>query len=219
MGRVQDSGRSLQSGQVERAILNFEAKSFRKTAHSSTSKSDKFDRLYVKIQTHLDSVKRVGTMLRNRTSLTLQLGTIRAVVALIKFIMLLANKASRVVEEVAATVVSKEFVKKQLAMREPFLETTLKKMLESVPGKRNDVTTHGSIIVPRSLSRFGSLCRIRSNCGRVSLYRIRITTPSLDIGTRGWTLRRQSPLLLISILSTGTPSTILALGNSYYCRS
>jgi hypothetical protein len=49
----------------------------------------------------------------------------RAVLALIKSILLLANKAGRLVEKIAATVVSKEFIEKHLAKCEPFLEMTL----------------------------------------------------------------------------------------------
>jgi hypothetical protein len=48
-----------------------------------------------------------------------------AVLALIKSVLPLANKACQLVEEIAAAVVSKEFVKKTLAKFEPFLEITL----------------------------------------------------------------------------------------------
>jgi hypothetical protein len=76
----------------------------------------------------------------------------RAILALIKTaVLLLANIAGRPVEEIAATVVSKEFIEKHFAACEPFLEMTLTSKLQRELGKRKDVVTHGSIIVSLSL--------------------------------------------------------------------
>jgi hypothetical protein len=73
----------------------------------------------------LDSVKWLGTVLQNCTAFTLQQGTMRAVLALKESVLLLANKACQLVEEITTTVVAKEFVKKHLATCKPFLEMTL----------------------------------------------------------------------------------------------
>ena len=48
-----------------------------------------------------------------------------AVLTLKKTILLLANKAGQLVEEIAMAVMSKEFIKKYLAKHKPFLEMTL----------------------------------------------------------------------------------------------
>ena len=82
-------------------------------------------------------MKWLWTVYRNSTTSTLQLGTMHAVLTLIKTVPLLANRAGWLVEKIALAVMSKDFIQKHLAKCEPFLEMTLtSEMLERVPGKK-----------------------------------------------------------------------------------
>ena len=144
-----------------------------------------------------------------------------AILALIKLAFLLTYEAGRVVKEITAAIMTKEFFQKCLTKFNPLLETTLmNQILSKSQPQVIEKSTHRVIVIPRTLC-FRSLSYILGNvglpCPGNHLAKVR-NIPCLHVRGRKKFLRDGRSIFPVSISPTSTPSTPLIPGKSDNCR-